>query len=86
MSHIRKLMMTILTRRLHGQVEHLADEQAGFRKDRSMIQQILALALIAEKVERKGQTINNCFVDLFDSISHKATWAILVLRSGDTGN
>ena len=49
-------------------------------KDRSMIQQILALRLIAEKAKRKGQIIYNCFVDFekaFDSISHKATWAIL---------
>jgi len=81
MSHIGKLMMTILTRRLQGQVEeHLADEQAGLQKDRSTIQQILALRLIAEKAKRKGQTIYNCSVDFqkaFDSISDKATWAIL---------
>jgi len=73
-------MITILTRRLRGQVEeHLADEQAGFWKG-SMIQQILALRLIAEKAKRKGQTIYKCFVDFqkaFNSISHKATWAIL---------
>jgi len=46
----------------------------------SMIQQILTLRLIAEKAKRKGRTIYNCFVDLqkaIDSISHKATWAIL---------
>jgi len=81
MSHIGKLMMRIVTRRLQGQVEeHLADEQAGFRKDRSTIQHILALRLIAEKAKRKGRTICNCFVDFqkaFDSISHEATWAIL---------
>jgi len=74
--------MTILTRRLQGQVEeHLADERAGFWKDGSRtIQQILALRLIAEKVKRKGQTIYSCFMNFqkaFDSISHKATWAIL---------
>jgi len=64
MSHIRKLMMTILTRRLQCQVEeHLADEHAGFQKDRSMIQKILALRLIAEKAKRKGRTIYNHFVD-----------------------
>jgi len=77
MSHIGKLIVTILTRRLQGQVEeHLADEQAILRKDRYMIQQILALRLIAEKAKRKGETIYNCFMDFqkaFDSISHKAT-------------
>jgi len=81
MSHIGKLMMTILTKRLQGQVEeHLADEQAGFRKDRHTIQQVLALRLIAVKAKKKGRIIYNCFVyfqKAFDSISHKATWAIL---------
>jgi len=76
MSHIGKLMMTILTRRLQSQ----ADKQASFWKDRSKIRQILALRLIVEKAKTKGRTIYNCFVDFqkaFDSISHKATWAIL---------
>jgi len=81
MSHIGKLIITILTRRLQGQVEeHLADEQASFQRDKSMIQQILALRLLAEKAKRKGRTIYNCIVDFqkaFDSISHEATWAIL---------
>ena len=40
----------ILTERLRSQIEeHMADEQAGFRKYRSTVQQILALRLIAEK-------------------------------------
>jgi len=39
----------------------MADEQAGFRKDRSTVQQILALRLIAEKARRKGKKIFNCF-------------------------
>jgi len=71
MSHIGKLMMTILSRRLRGQAEHSADEQAGFlEKNRSTIYQILALRLIAEIARRKGRAIFNCFVDLqkaFDS-------------------
>jgi len=54
MSHIGKLMMIILTRRLQGQVEeHLADEQASYRKERSTIQQTLALRPIAEKEKGK---------------------------------
>jgi len=68
--------------------KHLADEQAGFWKDRSTIQQILALRLIAEKAKRKDRTIYNCFVDFqkaFDSISHKATLAILQSYSVGTG-
>src|SRR6218665_3923919 len=50
MSHLGKyLLMSVLTERLMAQTEeHLADEQAGFRKDRSTVQQILTLRLIGE--------------------------------------
>ena len=51
MSHLGKVLMTVLTERLRSQTEeHLSDEQAGFRKDRSTVQQVLALRLIAEKL------------------------------------
>jgi len=77
-SHIGKLMMTVLTRRLQGQVEeHLTAEQAGFWKDRSTIQQILALRLIAEKAKSKGRTIYNYFVDFQKAFDYGATLAIL---------
>ena len=81
MSHLSKVLMMILTERLRTQIEeHLADEQAGFRKDRSTVQQILALRLIAEKARRKNNKIYNCFVDFqkaFDSIDQSITWAVL---------
>jgi hypothetical protein len=71
----------ILTRRLEVQMEqHLADEQAGFRRDRSTVQQILALRFLAEKARRKGKKIYNCFVDFqkaFDSIDQEVAWAVL---------
>ena len=48
MSHLGKVLMSVLTGRLRAQTEeHLADEQAGFRKDRSTVQQILTLRLIS---------------------------------------
>jgi len=56
MSHLGKVLMSVLTQRLRAQTEeHLADEQAGFRKDRSTVQQILTLRLIGEKARRKGK-------------------------------
>lgn len=80
-SHLSKVLMMILAERLTGQTEeYLADEQAGFRKDRSTVQQILALRLIAEKARRKKKKIYNCFVDFqkaFDSIDQNVTWAVL---------
>ena len=58
----------------------MADEQAGFRRDRSTVQQVLALRLIAEEARRKNKKIYNCFVDFnkaFDSIDQSITWTVL---------
>jgi len=55
----------------------MADEQAGFIKDRSTTQQILILRLLAEKAKRKGMKIYNCFMDFqkaFDSLNQQSTW------------
>lgn len=76
-----KVLMMILLERLKSQVEeHLSEEQAGFRKDRNTIQQILILRLIAEKAKRKGKLVHNCFVDFqkaFDSVRHDVLQAVL---------
>ena len=81
LSHVGKVLMMVLLERLKAQMEpHLSQEQAGFRKDRSTIHQILILRLIAEKAKRKGRHILNCFIDFrkaFDSIKHDVTWATL---------
>jgi len=81
MSHVGKILMMILLERLRAQTEeHLADEQAGFRKDRNTIQQILMLRLIAEKAKRKGRVVYNCFIDFekaFDSVYKDVMWATL---------
>jgi len=53
-------MMMILLERLKPQLEpYLSEEQAGFRKDRSTIQQILAPRLIAEKTLKKRNKVYN---------------------------
>jgi len=63
-NHLGKVLMMILTERLRSHIEeHMADEQAGFRKDRSTVQQILALRLIAEKARRKSKKIFICCAD-----------------------
>ena len=81
MSHVGKIFMMILLERLKAQTEeHLADEQAGFRKDRNTVQQILMLRLIAEKAKRKGRAVYNCFIDFekaFDSVYKDVMWATL---------
>ena len=80
-SHTGKVLLIVLLNRLKQQLEpHLSEEQAGFRKDRSTIHQILALRLIAEKARRQGKKIYNCFIDFqkaFDTVKHKVIWAVL---------
>src|SRR6218665_3948862 len=63
-SHLSKVLMMVLTERLKGQSEeYMTEEQAGFRRDRSTTQHLLALRLIGEKARRKNIKIFNCFVD-----------------------
>jgi hypothetical protein len=81
LNHMSKVLMTVLLERLKAQMEpHLSEEQAGFRRDRSTVHQILILRLMAEKAKRKGRNIYHCFIDFqkaFDSIKHDVTWATL---------
>jgi hypothetical protein len=80
-SHVGKILMKILADRLKNHMErYLSDEQAGFRRDRSTTQQILALRLIAEKARRINKKVYVCFVDFqkaFDSIDQRVSWAVL---------
>ena len=80
-NHSSKILLTILLERLQGNIEpFLSDEQAGFRKDRSTVQQILCLRLIAEKHREVDQEVYNCFVDFkkaFDLVWHEGLWAVL---------
>jgi Reverse transcriptase (RNA-dependent DNA polymerase) len=79
LSHVGKVLMMVLLERLKAQMEiHLSEEQAGFRRDRSTVHQILILRLIAEKAKRKGRHIINCFIDFqkaFVLIKHDIIWA-----------
>ena len=79
--HVCKTMLNILQERLRGTLEeHLSEEQGGFRPDRSTIQQILTIRLIAENVLERGQKLYHCFVDFkkaFDSVWHEGLWASL---------
>ncbi|CAF2081889.1 unnamed protein product [Rotaria magnacalcarata] len=73
-NHTSKILLIILLNRLKYRLDpYLAEEQAGFRKDRSTVQQILTLRLLAEKAKRQGIKIYNCFIDFrkaFDTIKH----------------
>ena len=77
-NHTGKILLIILLNRLKNQLEpHVSEEQVGFRKDRSILHQILTLRLIAEKAKRHGK---KCFIDFqkaFDTIKHKVIWPVL---------
>jgi Reverse transcriptase (RNA-dependent DNA polymerase)/Endonuclease-reverse transcriptase/Domain of unknown function (DUF6451) len=80
-NHTGKVLLIVLLNRLKNHLDpYLSEEQAGFRKDRSTIHQILMLRLLAEKAKRQGKKIYNCFIDFqkaFDTIKHKIIWATL---------
>jgi hypothetical protein len=80
-SHTGKVLLIVLLNRLKNRLDpFLSEEQAGFRRDRSTIHQILMLRLLAEKAKRQGKKIYNCFIDFqkaFDTIKHKIIWAML---------
>ena len=82
MNHMSKVMMLmILLERLKPQLElYLSEEQAGFRRDRSTVQQILTLKLIAEKSLEIGNKAYNCFVDFqkaSDTVKRNVIWVVL---------
>jgi L-rhamnose mutarotase len=55
-SHTGKVLLIVLLNRLKQQLDpFLSEEQAGFRKDRSTVHQILIIRLLAEKAKRQGK-------------------------------
>ncbi|CAM4940035.1 unnamed protein product [Rotaria socialis] len=80
-NHTGKVLLIVLVNRLKTHLDpYLSEEQAGFRKDRSTVHQILTLRLLAEKAKRQGKKIYSCFIDFqkaFDTIKHKIIWAML---------
>ena len=82
-SHSSQILLLILNR-LQAQLEmYLSKEQAGFRANRSTVQQILTLRLIAKKARKYNQPVHNCFIDFkkaFDSVWYKGLWAVFSVR------
>ena len=80
-NHTGKVLLIVLLNRLKNHLDpYLSEEQAGFRKDRSTVHQILILRLLAEKAKRQGKKIYHCFIDFqkaFDMIKHKIICGVL---------
>lgn len=73
-SHPSKILLNIILNRLKPITEELlSEEQAGFRKGRSTVQQILNCRILAEKHIEQQRTIFHNFIDFkkaFDRVWH----------------
>ncbi|KAK2178941.1 hypothetical protein NP493_522g01034 [Ridgeia piscesae] len=74
-------MLTFLLNRLKPQAEKIiAEEQAGFRPERSTTQQIFNLRILCEEYLQHQQDLYHVFVDFkkaFDKVWHAALWATM---------
>ena len=77
-SHLSKVMLKIILNRLKPQAEKIiAEEQAGFRADRSTTEQISNLRILCDKYFQHQQDLYHVFIDFmkaFDSVWHAALW------------
>ena len=76
--HASKILLRIILNRLNPQAETiLAEEQAGFRKSRSTIEQILNCRILMEKHIENNKDVYHNFIDFkkaFDRVWHKGLW------------
>ena len=76
--HASKILLRIILNRLNSQAETiLAEEQAGFRKSRSTIEQILNCRILMEKHIENNKDVYHNFIDFkkaFDCVWHKGLW------------
>ena len=74
-------MLKIILNRLKSQAEKIiAEEQAGFRAERSTTEQIFNLRILCEKYLQHQQDFYHVFIDFkknFDRVWHAALWATM---------
>ena len=80
-SHASKLILKILQAMVQQYVNYeLPDVQAGFRKGRITIDQIVNIRWIIEKAREFEENMYFCFIDYakaFDRVDHNKQWKIL---------
>ena len=80
-SHPNKVMLKIILNRLKPQAEKIiAEEQAGFRTQRSTTEQIFNLRILCEKYLKHQQDLYYVFIDFmkaFDRVWHAALRATM---------
>ena len=76
-----KLMLKIILNRLKSQAGTIiAEQQAGFRAERSTTEQIFNLRILCEKYLQHQQDLYHIFIDFkkaFDRVWHAALWATM---------
>src|SRR6218665_252899 len=79
--HSSKIFTSIILQRIKKRTEEILSEaQAGFRENRSTIDQIFTLRQIAEKYEEYGKELYVCYIDIrkaFDSVWRKGLWRVM---------
>jgi hypothetical protein len=79
--HSSKVFSTIILQRIKRRTEEILSEaQAGFRVNRSTIDQIFTLRQLAEKYEEFGKELYVCYIDFrkaFDSVWRKGLWRVM---------
>ena len=80
-SHPSKVRLKIILNRLKLQAEKIiAEEQAGFRAERSTTEQIFNLRILYEKYLQHQQDLYHVFIDFkkaFDGVWYAALWATM---------
>ena len=80
-SHPSEVMLKIVLNGLKPQAEKIiAEEQAGFRAERSTTAQIFNLRILCEKHLQYQQDLYHVFIDFekaFDRVWHAALWATM---------
>ena len=79
--HASKILLKLFNDRLSPSInKHISEEQAGFRANRSTIEKIFCLRMLAEKTTEYDKKLQNCFIDFqkaFDSVPHECLWSVL---------
>ena len=74
-------MLRIIHNRLNAQVEELlAEEQAGFRKRKSTVEQTFNCRILIEKHLQHQQDLFHNFIDFnkaFDRVWHDGLWQVM---------
>ena len=75
-----KIFSRIILNRIQGLLDkQLMEEQAGFRSNRSTIDQIFVLKMIMEKSRNVNNPLHMCFIDImkaYDSVDRNLLWQI----------